>query len=170
MIELHYCAGGVFVFNVDDWAILRKTHRILGELVGNLNAAVPTLPSQLLPEEALLLVEKGVAKVIDQQYEYTSEIKEKYEQFENELLAQQQVIYRNNRKRQLETMIDNIVAAKRKRGDDRPPEEILNEELEKSCKVTKENMIWPTLLTPLFSAGESVEVSRDVVLEKTSEL
>jgi hypothetical protein len=37
MIELHYCHGGIFVFDADDWATLRKTHRILGTLIGNTN-------------------------------------------------------------------------------------------------------------------------------------
>lgn len=56
MIELHYNQGGVLVYDPDgknltkvevmsrkflyfflDWAILRKTHRILGTLIGNTN-------------------------------------------------------------------------------------------------------------------------------------
>jgi tRNA-splicing endonuclease subunit Sen34 len=169
MIELDYCHGGIFVFDADDWATLRKTHRILGTLIGNTNV-VQTLPLKLLPEEVLLLIDKGIAKVVDRKFVDTPEVTKKYEEFENGLLAHEKVVYKNNRKRQLEVMIDAIVAAKRKRGDDRSSEEILNEELEKSCTVTKENMIWPTLLTPLSNSGICVDVCREVILQNTSDL
>lgn len=67
-------------------------------------------------------------------------------------------------------MIDDIVAAKRKRGDKRPSEEIFSEELEKSCKVTKDNVIWPILLTPLTPGDNCVEVPREEISKSTTEL
>lgn len=58
------------IFDADHAAYLRAIHHICGVAVGTL-PQVPQqnvfsgLPLQLMPEEALLLVEKGVAKVMD---------------------------------------------------------------------------------------------------------
>ncbi|XP_008199513.2 tRNA-splicing endonuclease subunit Sen34 [Tribolium castaneum] len=169
MIKLHYSQGSVLIYDADDWATLRKTHRILGTLVGNTNT-VQTLPLKLLPEEVLLLLDKKLAKLIDSSVNITPEIRDKYEQFENVLLEEEKVMYKNNRKRQLESMIGDIVAAKRKRGDNRSVEEIFTEELEKSSKINREIMIWPTFLTPLSNDNEFIEVSKDEILKNTTEL
>ncbi|XP_044269419.1 probable tRNA-splicing endonuclease subunit sen34 isoform X2 [Tribolium madens] len=157
MIKLHYSQGSVLIYDADDWAKLRKTHRILA------------LPLKLLPEEVLLLLDKKLAKLVDCQFNITSEMREKFEKFENDLLEEEKIKYKNNRKRQLESMMGDIVAAKRKRGDSRPPEEIFIEELEKSCKITRDIMIWPTFLTPLSMENET-EVSRDEICKSTNEL
>nr|XP_056719056.1 tRNA-splicing endonuclease subunit Sen34 [Euleptes europaea] len=66
MIRIHILEGKAFVWNSADARRIREEHRIIGTLVGAL-ARKPRqnvrlgLPLQLLPEEARLLAEKGVA-------------------------------------------------------------------------------------------------------------
>ncbi|XP_066484282.1 tRNA-splicing endonuclease subunit Sen34 [Tiliqua scincoides] len=65
MIRIHILEGKAFVWNCADVRRIREEHRIVGTLVGAL-ARKPRqnvrlgLPLQLLPEEARLLVEKGL--------------------------------------------------------------------------------------------------------------
>ncbi|KAJ8934015.1 hypothetical protein NQ314_013651 [Rhamnusium bicolor] len=172
MIDLLYFENGIFTFAVDDWVVLRKQHRIIGEIIGN-TAHVPCLPVKLLPEEALLLLEKGIVN-IRQITDVNSDIhsdKQKFQQFENDLLESQIIEYKKSRRMQLESMIDKIVEKRRKINDNRSPEDILNEELEKSSLVTKNNMIWPILLTPLnFSQTETKSVTLEDVLKHSTKL
>ena len=123
----------------------------------------------MLPEEALLLVDQELAQVINHDFDTTPEDQKKHEQFEHQLLEEEKIIYRNRRKRQLEVMVDDIVAAKRKRGDTRSSEEIFNDELEKSSQITNQNMIWPILLKASNSTRSSI-VSRDELCKSTTEL
>ncbi|XP_061444082.1 tRNA-splicing endonuclease subunit Sen34 isoform X2 [Rhineura floridana] len=66
MIRIHILEGKAFVWNYADVRKMREEYRIVGKLVGAL-ARKPRqnvrlgLPLQLLPEEARLLVEKGLA-------------------------------------------------------------------------------------------------------------
>ncbi|XP_053118845.1 tRNA-splicing endonuclease subunit Sen34 [Hemicordylus capensis] len=69
MIRIHLLEGKAFVWNYTDARQIREKHRIVGTLVGAL-ARKPRqnvrmgLPLQLLPEEARLLVERGVATLL----------------------------------------------------------------------------------------------------------
>ncbi|KAL3287422.1 hypothetical protein HHI36_001894 [Cryptolaemus montrouzieri] len=132
----------VLVFDINDWYILRNHYRIIGELIGNSNH-IPVLPLKLLPEEVEFLLGKKIAKLVyfkaEQNYE---------DDYESNLLEEQILLYKNNRRKQLENMVDKIVASKRKRGDLRTESEILDDELEKSCQVNGSNMIWPISLMP----------------------
>ncbi|KAL5002037.1 hypothetical protein BDV10DRAFT_129412 [Aspergillus recurvatus] len=70
-IPISYIAGNYFVFSVDAVTFLRREHHICGVLAGTL-PQVPQqnvfmgLPLELMPEEARLLVEKGVASIVDE--------------------------------------------------------------------------------------------------------
>ncbi|KAL4887607.1 hypothetical protein BJY04DRAFT_5290 [Aspergillus karnatakaensis] len=70
-IPISYIAGNYFVFSVDAVTFLRREHHICGVLAGTL-PQVPQqnvftgLPLELMPEEARLLVEKGVACIVDE--------------------------------------------------------------------------------------------------------
>ncbi|KAL4985971.1 hypothetical protein BDW68DRAFT_134546 [Aspergillus falconensis] len=70
-IPISYIAGNYFVFSVDAATFLRREHHICGVLAGTL-PQVPQqnvfmgLPLELMPEEARLLVEKGVACIVDE--------------------------------------------------------------------------------------------------------
>ncbi|RDW70927.1 tRNA splicing endonuclease subunit SEN34 [Aspergillus mulundensis] len=70
-IPISYIAGNYFVFSVDAATFLRREHHICGVLAGTL-PQVPQqnvftgLPLELMPEEARLLVEKGVGCIVDE--------------------------------------------------------------------------------------------------------
>lgn len=107
------------------------------------------MPLKLLPEEALLLLNKGLAELIwfpKLCTNPTSIDKRKYKELQDSLQKEQRKLYREIRKEQVEKMMDKIVRGKRKRGDLRDPEDILEDEVRKSCDVTEDNMLWPTML------------------------
>lgn len=70
-IPISYITGSYFLFSIDAVTYLRREHHICGVLVGTL-PQIPqqnvflALPLQLMPEEARLLVEKGVACIVDE--------------------------------------------------------------------------------------------------------
>lgn len=35
MIPVYFLEGNLLLYSVDDWAALRKTHRIIGEIIGH---------------------------------------------------------------------------------------------------------------------------------------
>ncbi|OJI96181.1 hypothetical protein ASPVEDRAFT_48441 [Aspergillus versicolor CBS 583.65] len=70
-VPISYIAGNYFVFSVDAATFLRREHHICGVLAGTLPQAPQQnvftgLPLELMPEEARLLVEKGVACIVDE--------------------------------------------------------------------------------------------------------
>ncbi|KAL4889436.1 tRNA-splicing endonuclease subunit Sen34 [Aspergillus ambiguus] len=70
-IPISYIAGNYYVFSIDAVSYLRREHHICGVLIGTL-PQIPQqniflgLPLELMPEEARLLVEKGVACIVDE--------------------------------------------------------------------------------------------------------
>lgn len=70
-VSISHIAGNYFVFSVDAVTFLRREHHICGVLAGTL-PQVPQqnvftgLPLELMPEEARLLVERGVARIVDE--------------------------------------------------------------------------------------------------------
>ncbi|OJJ50855.1 hypothetical protein ASPZODRAFT_56983 [Penicilliopsis zonata CBS 506.65] len=70
-IPISFISGSYFLFSIDDVTYLRREHHICGVLIGTL-PQIPQqnvflgLPLQLMPEEARLLVEKGVAYIVDE--------------------------------------------------------------------------------------------------------
>lgn len=105
------------------------------------------LPIKLTPEETVLLVKKGIAKLVEYKQIKSAppeENKQKVTQFTAELIKEERKVYLEVRKQELENTIDKIVTGKRKRGDETPVKDILTAELKKSgAAVTKETMIWP---------------------------
>ncbi|KAF9894688.1 tRNA-splicing endonuclease subunit [Aspergillus nanangensis] len=70
-IPISYIAGNYFVFSIDAVTYLRREHHICGVLMGTLPQCPQQnvflgLPLELMPEEARLLVEKGVACIVDE--------------------------------------------------------------------------------------------------------
>ncbi|XP_060522379.1 tRNA-splicing endonuclease subunit Sen34 [Cylas formicarius] len=166
MIKLHFEKGAIFVFDVDDWCEIRNTHRIVGQVVGS-TSFIPSLPLKLLPEEAFLLLNKNIATL--QEIRYMKRDRERFKIFEQKLLEQQQIEYKQVRKVQLESLIDKIVQNRRKIGDLRSKEEIFEEELEKSSQINRDNMIWPIFLKR-DGESESQSLSAEVVCKFTSDL
>lgn len=75
---------------------------------------------------------------------------EQYHQLMTELLNEQKVVYKEQRKEDLNKIIDKIVAGKKRKHSDGnigTKEEILEEELNKSCDITEQNMLVPILNT-----------------------
>ena len=70
-IPISYISGSYFLFSIDAVTYLRREHHICGVLIGTL-PQIPqqnvflAMPLQLMPEEARLLVEKGVACIVDE--------------------------------------------------------------------------------------------------------
>lgn len=70
-IPISFVSGRYLLFSVDAVTYLRREHHICGVLIGTL-PQVPQqniflgLPLELMPEEARLLVEKGVAYIVDE--------------------------------------------------------------------------------------------------------
>ncbi|ENN73949.1 hypothetical protein YQE_09451, partial [Dendroctonus ponderosae] len=166
MIKLIFVHGNIFVYDIEDWSALRKAHRIVGNIIGS-TSSIPSLPLKLMPEEALLLVEKELASIWENR-NTASELPDPAANLEDSLLEAQQKEYRQLRKRQLLCLIDNIVEKRRSMGDHRSKEEILNDEINKSSTVTKENMIWPIFLKdPIQSLSA---ISTDLISSQTTTL
>lgn len=169
MIRLKFIKKHIFVFNVDDWIKLRKTHRIVGHITGN-TSFIPSLPAKLLPEEALLLLNENVA-IVYETNDVPTEIKGSSNSsriFEDDFLLAQQQEYKKIRQEQLMSLIDKIVEKRRKLGDQRSKEDIFNEELNKSSTITKINMIWPILLQD--TSENIVPISKELLLPLTTPL
>lgn len=70
-IPISYISGNYYLFSIDSVSYLRRQHNICGVLSGTL-PQIPQqnvflgLPLELMPEEARLLVEKGVAYIVDE--------------------------------------------------------------------------------------------------------
>lgn len=68
---ISYISGRYLLFSIDDVTYLRREHNICGVLIGTL-PQIPQqnvflgLPLELMPEEARLLVDKGVACIVDE--------------------------------------------------------------------------------------------------------
>ncbi|KAJ8976578.1 hypothetical protein NQ317_010742 [Molorchus minor] len=117
-IDLIFFNDGILVFDVEHWIELRKTYRIIGEIIGN-TAFVPSLPLKINPEEVLLLLDKGIVNVlrITSANSDPTVSQQKLMHFENELLQSQTTEYKKSRRIQLESMLDKIVAKRRETGD-----------------------------------------------------
>ncbi|XP_041466764.1 tRNA-splicing endonuclease subunit Sen34-like [Lytechinus variegatus] len=69
LINLHLIAGQLCVWHADEVEILRREHHIVGSLIGALPGAPRQniqlgLPLQLMPEEAAVLLQHGVGKLV----------------------------------------------------------------------------------------------------------
>jgi tRNA-splicing endonuclease subunit Sen34 len=70
-IPISYISGSYYLFSIEAVTYLRREHHICGVLIGTL-PQIPQqnvflgLPLELMPEEARLLVEKGVACIVDE--------------------------------------------------------------------------------------------------------
>lgn len=166
MITLFFQHGHIMVYKVEDWITLRKTYRIIGEVIGT-STHIPSLPAKITPEEALLLMNRGIVE-IREVIKCTES--NQVSNFESELLDYQIVDYQKTRKVQLESVLDIIVEQKRINNDIRSKEEILEDEINKSSPVTKENMIWPIFLINNFKKEHTQLISLAAIKSFTTVL
>ncbi|XP_015590203.1 tRNA-splicing endonuclease subunit Sen34 [Cephus cinctus] len=123
VIDLVLSKGSVFVWNATDWLTLRRDHRVIGELIG----CLPKLPRQevfmglpmlLLPEEATLLLEKSIARIVSYphlQKPPTESLKMVFKEYRDRLFIEQEECLRKERKEQIMTMMDRIVEGKKRK-------------------------------------------------------
>lgn len=102
----------------------------------------------LLPEEVILLVNKQFAKLV--QYRKLQEAPtpidhENYDTVKTNLLEAEAILYKKKRKEDLEKIVDKILIGKQKKDNtvSLTREQVLEEELNKSCEVSEVTMIWP---------------------------
>lgn len=125
---------------------------------------------QLLPEEAITLKRKGIANFVNYEKLKETPSDEDYKifsKFKENLTEGLKSVYRKVRKNQIENVIDNIVRGKRKKGDTRSKDDIFEEELNKSCEINEDTLLWPIFCCSL-NKGSGIEVSENVILSKTT--
>ncbi|EZA48854.1 hypothetical protein DMN91_005372 [Ooceraea biroi] len=105
-----------------DWLKLRRDYRIIGELVGSFPKSTRQdvfsgLPLLLLSEEVTLLLEKGIACLIEcvNLDKPTESLKEKFQEYRNVLFLQQAECLRENRRKQITSVMDKIVEGKKRK-------------------------------------------------------
>lgn len=74
---------------------------------------------------------------------------EKVTDFQKKLFDEEKTIYANLRKEEIKSSLEKIIAGKRKHGDVRSEEIILQDELQKSNVITDNTMIWPIFTEPI---------------------
>nr|XP_022905844.1 probable tRNA-splicing endonuclease subunit sen34 [Onthophagus taurus] len=173
MITIYVDNNVPCIYKIEDWEILRKTYRIIGNPLGT-NFCIPSLPVSLLPEEALILKRKGIVKLITLKQILNTEPRDNqekaYNDFKVKLIKAQKEMYRDIRKKQIELNIKKLIAGKRKKGDDRCEQEIFEEELEKSCCIAEDSMLWPIFCEHQITSKDCHdEVGEDVLLAKTTQ-
>ncbi|GJQ79005.1 hypothetical protein Trydic_g166 [Trypoxylus dichotomus] len=169
MIEICVENSTCFIYDIKDWEILRCKHKIVGVTLGN-NFCIPSLPLQLLPEEAITLKRKGLAKFVSYPKLKTAPSNLDYQlfnEFKEKLKSELKAVYKKVRKAQIENIIDKIVCGKRKRGDLRSEDDIFEEELNKSCVINDDTLLWPIFCSHSNNI-ESIEVPEDIILSKTT--
>lgn len=123
-IPISYISGSYYLFSIDAVTYLRREHHICGVLIGTL-PQIPqqnvflAMPLQLMPEEARLLVDKGVACIVDEIKAHkdgmTSIMEEDRKRYLRNLEAEglQAMRLQNRRKEQLrEEALKNLDAKK----------------------------------------------------------
>lgn len=103
------------------------------------------LPSALCPEETYLLIKKGVAKLVKWENLHCVPAiadKEKFEKNLEQSFEEQKVIFVNDRKAQLENIVDKIILGKKREGTENiSKDDILKEEMSKFPPLKEENMV-----------------------------
>ncbi|XP_057670064.1 tRNA-splicing endonuclease subunit Sen34 [Diorhabda carinulata] len=167
MINLYLTNREILLYDVDDWAVLRKNYRIIGEIVGD-SLHTPSLPVKILPEEACLLLSKNIVNVLEASEEIikTKNDQNRLDEYETTLLSAQIVEYQETRKVQIEKIVDRIMA---KPNENRSREEIIEDQLKRTPSVTKENMIWPVQLCTSNTTNKKTVTISDI-LKITSKL
>jgi len=99
---------------------LRRDHRIVGSFIGSLPSFTRQnnelgLPLLLMNEEAKLLVDKGVARIVRYQFFVDNDVKQYYEQMKNEFYQQNYERFKSERKEAILKIADKIVAGKMKK-------------------------------------------------------
>ncbi|OXU21868.1 hypothetical protein TSAR_005214 [Trichomalopsis sarcophagae] len=158
-IDLVLSGSDVFIWNADDWLKLRQVHRIIGECIGCIakkprQETISGLPVLLLPEEAKLLIEKGIGRLVGKpilKETPTESLKKKFEEYREKLFAEQEASMTEQRRIQVEHMMDKIVEGKKRK--------ILG------LRTSKKKLRKP-VNEETQKALESIEVDREALMEE----
>lgn len=112
-----------FIWNAEDVDHVRRQHRIIGALTGCLPRAPRQnghlgLPLKLMPEEATLLHEKGLGRLVEYgrlDGEPATDDVETFEKLREEMYVQQNLLFKEERKQKIIAMADIIAAGKQKK-------------------------------------------------------
>ncbi|XP_020295203.1 tRNA-splicing endonuclease subunit Sen34 [Pseudomyrmex gracilis] len=123
IIYLISSKNNVFIWNADDWLRLRRDHRIIGGLIGSFAKATRQdafsgLPLLLSPDEVTILIEKGIARLVEctSLEELPSEsLKKKLQDYRDQLFEDQEKCLRENKKKQVMAFMDRIVEGKKRK-------------------------------------------------------
>ncbi|XP_063978504.1 tRNA-splicing endonuclease subunit Sen34 [Diachasmimorpha longicaudata] len=123
VIDLVLSKGKIYVWSAEDWLTLRQNYRIIGNLVGCLSK-VPRqevllgLPVLLLPEEANLLLEKKIARLVTYsciQQEPNEAVVSKWQEYREKLFREQNECLKKERIKMIELQMDKIIEGKRRK-------------------------------------------------------
>jgi len=123
MINIHVMQDLAYVWNAQDAMNLREDHRIVGQLIGALPRApyqsdFMGLPLQLLPEEATLLKNEGIARLVSYlclSEPPSDEKKHRMKQIREDSYWEQVRVAHEDRKNQIIQNTQNIIDGKRKK-------------------------------------------------------
>ncbi|KAL6252169.1 hypothetical protein P5V15_004446 [Pogonomyrmex californicus] len=112
----------VFIWNADDWLKLRQDHRIIGELIGSMSKSIGRgirgLPLLLLPEEVTLLLEKKIACLVEctaLNISPDESLRQRFQEYREKLFQEQADSFKDNRKKQIISIMDKIVEGKKRK-------------------------------------------------------
>ncbi|XP_012541341.1 tRNA-splicing endonuclease subunit Sen34 [Monomorium pharaonis] len=123
VIYLISLRNNAFIWNADDWLRLRRNHRIIGELVGTFPKSTRQdiflgLPLLLLSEEVTLLLEKKIACLVECKSLRTlpdESLSQRFQEYRDKLFLEQANCLKENRKKQITSMMDKIVEGKKRK-------------------------------------------------------
>lgn len=122
-IKLTLSNDNILVWNAKDWLKLRQEHRIIGDLIGCLpklprQSILSGLPLSLLAEEAKLLIDKGIARLVHyprMEQKPSEDIEKLFLEFREKLFLEQEVCLRKEKEKQVTCMMDKIIDGKRRK-------------------------------------------------------
>lgn len=156
-LKIHCICSNYFIWDATDARRLREEFRIVGNLTGCLPRAPRQnihlgLPLQLMPEEVTLLVEKGFAEVVQEEYlEPTEEDIARYNQQQEESYQKQVELFRNERRAEIRRKLPDIVEGKKKKRNAlleerrKKGEHIDDSEFEKPVDIDPESIEIPAI-------------------------
>lgn len=124
MIEIAISEEGVpQIWDADDWLKLREEYRIVGSFVGSIagrpyQEIFKGLPVILLPEEATLLKERKIARLVMYPTFFkrpSGDLKKKFEKYRQTVCQEQLKLLVEERKREIHEKIDVIVEGKKRK-------------------------------------------------------
>lgn len=129
---------------------LRSEHRIVGNFIGCL-PSLPRqdqmlgLPMELMAEEVFHLVTRGIVKIVEfKQLHHPADEqhKQKREDLHKASFSEQEIIFKEERVRQILQMADKIIEGKRRKTNGIVDEElVLQEEMKKIPKMSEDLMM-----------------------------